>query len=1089
MSSFESKSAAKVAPSMIELGMRVLWLVGALLIISTGLWLALTWHTISQRQIQRMSVAATLAATDADGYFGLLRVRGRQVADQLRRRDVLRHPQAALPILRRFTAGNPDLTAAMVIRTDGQVLASSPSDAMSGIGDVMSNPSRRAEFERSLSTRGLLIKPPQRSGRLRNWAIPMQYVVRDRKGNALFLFQFRILLKEQQALWKELQLVPGVIIGLMRDDGTPVCQVPDQIQARDGAASRAAAVPGNVLAQGKESGLYTSTGADGSSRVGVYERLTHYPLYVYLSIPKSVVAQVWWQYARIPLYLLVSGLFAGIVIYGIVAGRFARRMRVIGDFFFDEGQIRKEVPPSSGVFEIDHLCESLVDARRRLRETAENREKLLLSAARAGTYAVRQNDGIVIDADEVFVNMLGKTPAQVVGCTWASLLAEPAAAEESRMQGHLDSAFSATLRFNHAGRKPLWLSVAEYTEESQAGIIRYGLTINVSERELLLSELHSQSRRMQALWQVASDRTLTDSAKIQLILGFGVGTLGMETAMIGEISGERYIIRHVIDAIGIFERDQEMLLDDTLCRFVAQDDTNLYVDNVSTDARFRDYPGIKQFGINTYVSAAIRLEDKIFGTLVFLRRKPADHPFTEDDRAFIDLLASWLSQFLQQQKRRAELEVMAMSDSLTGLPNRRAAEIRIGNELAQVRRGGERFSIAICDLDNFKLINDHFGHDVGDIVLRHVADVIRGALREGDWVARWGGEEFIIFFFQSTPADALAASERIRQAIRSQPVEKGHTLLEVTASLGIGVLTSSDENIEHVLLDADDCLYEAKKRGRDRVVAADMASSHTLRRSHMLQQALQEKRLVPAYQCMVDLQNGKVVAEEALARLVLANGDILPAGEFIEAAEGLNMIHRVDNLVARQTMERCSALERQGVILTERSYFINLSPQFLARKDMVEALLRDVDSLYSKGGAQSTLIRPFVFEITERQFVTDINRLHADLQPLLDFGFRVALDDFGSGYSSFLYLAKLPVSFLKIEGWMVQNMRHNEQILQMIKSMVMLTQTLGVTTIAECVEDRETADMLRDLGVDWGQGYFFGHPQCDEAYLARFYGS
>ncbi len=1089
MSAFEPKSAIKAAPSMVELGMRVLWLVGALLIISIGLWLSLTWQTISQRQIQRMSVAATLAATDADGYFGLLRSRGRDVANQLRRRDVLHHPQAALSVLRRFTAGNPDLTDASVIRTDGQVLASSTPDAVSGTASGMNDPSRRAEFERRLLTRGFLIDPPRRSGRLSKWAIPVQYVVRDSKGRPLFLFQFRILLEEQQALWKELQLVPGVIIGLMRDDGHLISQVPDMNETRGRADSSAPAAPSLMLLKGKVSGFYESAGADGSSRVGVYERLTHYPLYVFLSIPRSVVAQVWWQYARFPLYLLGSGLLFGMIIYGIIAGRFARRMRVIGDFLFDDGRISSADPPSSGVFEIDQLCGNLVDARRRLREAAENREKLLLSAARAGTYVVRQSDDIVVDADDVFVTMLGKTRPQVIGCTWASLLAEPRGADDIRTRPHADSAISRSLRFNHADGKPLWLSVAEYTEESPVGIIRYGLTINVSERELLLSELHSQSRRMQALWRVASDRTLTDSAKIQLILGFGVGTLGMETALVGEISGERYIIRHVIDAIGIFERDQDMLLEDTLCRFVATDDSNLYIDNASAHEKFRDFPGVKQLGINTYVSAAIRLEDRIFGTLVFLRRKPADHAFTEDDRAFIDLLASWLSQFLQQQRRRAELEAMAMSDSLTGLPNRRAAEIRIENELARVRRGGDRFSIAICDLDNFKLINDHFGHDVGDIVLRHVADVIRGALREGDWVARWGGEEFIIFFFQSNPADAFAASERIRQAIRSQPVEKGQTMLEVTASLGVGVLSAPDQNIEQVLLDADDCLYEAKKRGRDRVVAADMASSHTLRRSHMLQQALQEKRLVPAYQCMVDLQTETVVAEEALARLVLFNGDILPAGEFIEAAEGLNIIHRVDNLIARQTMERCSALERQGVNLTERSYFINLSPQFLARKDLVEALLRDADSLYSKCASQSTLKRSFVFEITERQFVPDLDRLHADLQPLLDCGFRVALDDFGSGYSSFLYLAKLPVSFLKIEGWMVQNMRHNEHVRQMVKSMVMLTKTLGVTTIAECVEDRETADMLRDIGVDWAQGYFFGHPHCDESYLARCYGS
>jgi EAL domain-containing protein (putative c-di-GMP-specific phosphodiesterase class I) len=121
--------------------------------------------------------------------------------------------------------------------------------------------------------------------------------------------------------------------------------------------------------------------------------------------------------------------------------------------------------------------------------------------------------------------------------------------------------------------------------------------------------------------------------------------------------------------------------------------------------------------------------------------------------------------------------------------------------------------------------------------------------------------------------------------------------------------------------------------------------------------------------------------------------------------------------------------------------------------------------------------KPIVFEITERQLLSNFESMRQDLQPLLDFGFRLALDDFGSGYSSFLYLAELPVSFLKIEGWMVQKMRSNIRVRYMVESMVALSQRLGITTIAEFVEDSETADMLREMGVDWGQGYFFGKPE------------
>ena len=1062
--------------------MRVLWFVGAILVISLAIWLLLTWQTISRRQVQRMSVAAALAAAHMDGYFMLLEDRTHDLADELHRIDVLHHPQFALPVLRDFVGGNPEFSGASVVLPDGRILVSSTSSAARILPGIPGDAEWRADFAQALRARGLTINRPQVSGILHNWIVPVRYAVRDGRGRVLFLVQVGVLLQRQQEIWKRLHLMPGVVIGLVRADGGLISHDSLQDPIRDYVDSGSPDSLTTALHQHRTSGVYEDRDRNGRLNVGVYQRLPHYPLYVFLSVPRSGVTAIWWQYARFPLYMLVSGLSFGFALYAIVASRFARRMRDIGEFLLDDERVGKMNPPSSGVREIDLLCDSLAEARRKLKQATENRERLLLSAVQAGTYVVRMKDGVVVDADDTFVGMLGKSRAQVVGSAWSGLLTDPGQAE--RMNHAAGSESIALLRFKHAGGKPLWLSVAEYSDDIHGEKMRNGLAIDVSEREQLLSEVHSQSRRLQALWRVAADRTLADGEKIALILGFGVGTLGMETAMIGEISGERYIVRHVIDAMGRFESNMEFNLKDALCQFVAQNDKNLYIANVSQDERYRHFPSVVQLGINTYVSAAIRLEDKLYGTLVFLRRKAAERDFTEDDRAFIDLLASWLSQLLQQQKRRAELEAMAMTDSLTGLPNRRAAEIRINNELARVRRGGATFAVAVCDLDNFKLVNDHFGHEVGDRVLRHVAEVIRCALRDGDWVARWGGEEFIIVFYGSDSADAVSASERIRQAIRSQPVESGQMLLEVTASFGIGVLDRDERDIGQVLLDADDCLYEAKKRGRDSVVATDMASSHTLRRSNMLQHALQEKRLVPAYQCVVDLRSGAVVAEEALARLSLANGDILPAREFIEAAEGLNLIHRVDNLIARQAMERCTLHQRQNLTNGNLTYFINLSPQFLARKDMVESLMRDVDALYPACSSGQTSKRFFVFEITERQFVGDLDKLRHDLQPLLDRGFRLALDDFGSGYSSFLYLAKLPISFLKIEGWMVQNMRRSTHVMQMVKSMVMLAKTLGVTTIGECVEDAETAQVLRDVGVDWGQGHFFGKPQCDASVLS-----
>jgi EAL domain-containing protein (putative c-di-GMP-specific phosphodiesterase class I) len=178
-------------------------------------------------------------------------------------------------------------------------------------------------------------------------------------------------------------------------------------------------------------------------------------------------------------------------------------------------------------------------------------------------------------------------------------------------------------------------------------------------------------------------------------------------------------------------------------------------------------------------------------------------------------------------------------------------------------------------------------------------------------------------------------------------------------------------------------------------------------------------------------------------------------------------------------MGRCAERLHEGKFDAGFVHFINLSPQFLAKTDLVHALLNDAKGYCKDYNLDMGEIRPIVFEITERQLLSDFEKMRADMQPLLDFGFRLALDDFGSGYSSFLYLAELPISFLKIEGWMIMNMRANERVLSMVQSVVMLARQLRIITIAECIEDQETAEMLRDMGVDWGQGYYFGRPECE----------
>ena len=708
---------------------------------------------------------------------------------------------------------------------------------------------------------------------------------------------------------------------------------------------------------------------------------------------------------------------------------------------------------------------------------AQNREKLLLTAARAGTYAARARDHVVTAADRSFLDMLGMEEGEVVGHPWSNLLAEQGDSSAAARQQETGGVAQQVREFVSRKGRPLWLSLAEFEQADETGeLIRHGLAIDVSERERLLMTVRDQSARLQALWQIATSRTRSEGEKVRMMLRLGMDTLEMDVAMLSEKVGDHFSPAYLMDMLGL-----SMTKDACPCEILRLhsdgEEKSLFVADLSASGRPAFEAVAQKFGIHTYVGIPIWLGEKFYGMLVFLREKPlAEGRFAQGDEAFMELLAAWFSQMLLQLKQRQKLETQALTDELTGLPNRRAAELRFDEEIARAKREGIGFSVATCDLDRFKLINDHYGHDVGDEVLQQVSRIMRQALREGDWVARWGGEEFILFLHHSNRADAIVAAERVRLAIKAHPLNTRQGSMAVTASFGVGVHRADDENIARALSESDSCLYEAKSQGRDCVVVGESGGSGALWRAGMLQRALKDERIVAAYQVMVDLTTRKPVADEALARMLQPDGSALDAGEFIEAAEGINLIHEVDRRITRHAMSRCAANLMAGHD-PGFAHFINLSPQFLARKDYVDELMGGARQFCSSCNVDFPGYKPVVLEITERQLLKDFERIRRELQPLLDFGFRLALDDFGSGYSSFLYLAELPVSFLKIEGWMVRNMTSDERVRAMVESLIVLSKKLNITTIAECIEDRETADMLRDMGVDWGQGYYLGRPE------------
>jgi diguanylate cyclase (GGDEF)-like protein len=586
------------------------------------------------------------------------------------------------------------------------------------------------------------------------------------------------------------------------------------------------------------------------------------------------------------------------------------------------------------------------------------------------------------------------------------------------------------------------------------------------------SQGSSHVDRLNALWKLSVQGGLSDPERIRAMLDMAAGVLDMDLVVLGEF-GEHYTARYVSDRLGVFPEGTTLPAEKALCHVVHLSRTPYHIADLAAHPLHAQDVLVTELGMRTYSGIPVAVGDEARWVLAFLRRR-SDAPPDAVDIAYMDLIADWLGNALYQSAQKDLLQRIALTDPLTGLPNRRAAEERLQKEKARTLRDGQGFALALVDLDHFKMVNDRYGHAVGDEVLKAVARRFESGLREGDWVARWGGEEFLFVLHGSTTEEAANIMERLAGQARATPVQTNVGAISLSFSAGVAAFGANDSEILSLLEDIDAALYRAKAEGRDQVQVA--VQTRVQWNSALLRQALAEKRIRQASQVIVDLQSGQAVADEALARIQTATGDIVEARDFVDMAEGLGLMAEIDRQVIRDVMQRCVKRMDQGGA-PDFAHFVNVSPQFLARRDLVEEMLENAMGYCQTCSVMLGPVKPIVLELTERQRIVSLAKLRADLQPFIDFGFRLALDDFGSGYSSYLYLAHLPVSFLKIEGWLVSNMRQDRKVAGIVESLANFARKEGVFTVAEHVEDAETARMLADMGVDYGQGWHFGRPQ------------
>lgn len=420
----------------------------------------------------------------------------------------------------------------------------------------------------------------------------------------------------------------------------------------------------------------------------------------------------------------------------------------------------------------------------------------------------------------------------------------------------------------------------------------------------------------------------------------------------------------------------------------------------------------------------------------------------------------------------------ASTDSLTGLPDRSAMLERI-REIQSDDESGHR--LMLVDIDRLKTVNDYLGYHVGDRVIRDLAGAMQAAVPDDVMVARWSGHEFMLLIPPRQAEHSTRLAERVRSAAASIPLNGGDRatrLGTVTLSIGHGGL-DPDKNASPQPRDQLSALnaavYEAKRTGRDRVVNADQLRQPSVYTTGgALDRAIHEGRIIAASQPIVDLRTREVVADESLARMVTPEGDVIPAGLFIEAASRLQMAHRIDFEIINQAINHCvTSIEERP-----RAHFVNISGDFLQHPELMEQVIRNARNACDRlDPSDRPEVKPLVLEMTEREVLEDTADALSALKPLIDFGLRLALDDFGSGYSSYRYLLDMPFTFLKIEGALVQNMAGSVRARKIVQHIQGMASDLGLITVAEFIGDERTAEMLRDMGVDWGQGFYFGRPE------------
>ena len=426
-----------------------------------------------------------------------------------------------------------------------------------------------------------------------------------------------------------------------------------------------------------------------------------------------------------------------------------------------------------------------------------------------------------------------------------------------------------------------------------------------------------------------------------------------------------------------------------------------------------------------------------------------------------------------EERRTAEqLTHAARHDELTGIANRSYFMQVLEQRLTGSRPG--LVGLLFIDLDHFKVVNDSLGHARGDELLRQVAQRLEGAVREGDLLARFGGDEFVVVLDgRGGPVDAATAAERLRAAVHPAVTVDGHEFF-VTVSIGWSTNHDAGMSPDEMLRDADAAMYRAKSRGRDCVEAFQVGSHESgmqaLRTVGELRRGVERGEIVPYFQPIVELQSGRIVGFEVVARWLHPDRGLLPPAEFLPFAEESGLLVSLGASMMRNSLSQMARWRAAGHSFANGSVAVNVGSRQLVDSSFLPTVVEILDET----GLDPDSVW---FEITESALLADARAATSTLREIRGLGIHLSVDDFGTGYSSLTYLKRFPVEAIKIDRSFVSGLGIEDEDSTIVEAVIQLGRALGLTVVAEGVESPLQLQRLRDLKCDRGQGYLFGRPR------------